>query len=59
MTMKRNHAPSPVVKQSSKKLLAFGWYGGKFSHLDWLLRLLPKLITTANRLGVGCGVVKS
>jgi DNA adenine methylase len=42
MTMKRNHASSPVVKQSSKKLLAFGWYGGKFSHLDWLLRLLPK-----------------
>jgi len=23
------------------KLLAFGWYGGKFSHLDWLLPLLP------------------
>jgi DNA adenine methylase len=24
------------------KLIAFGWYGGKFSHLDWLLPLLPK-----------------
>ncbi|MGQ9628439.1 MAG: DNA adenine methylase [Anaerolineae bacterium] len=24
------------------KLTAFGWYGGKFSHLDWLLPLLPK-----------------
>jgi DNA adenine methylase len=23
-----------------KKLIAFGWYGGKFSHLDWLLPLL-------------------
>ncbi|MCS7065386.1 MAG: DNA adenine methylase [Fimbriimonadales bacterium] len=23
------------------KLLAFGWYGGKYSHLDWLLPLLP------------------
>src|SRR5437868_2999246 len=23
------------------KLIAFGWYGGKFSHLDWLLPLLP------------------
>ncbi|MDR1497109.1 MAG: DNA adenine methylase [Puniceicoccales bacterium] len=21
--------------------IAFGWYGGKFSHLDWLLPLLP------------------
>src|SRR5207253_1233820 len=24
------------------KLIAFGWYGGKFSHLGWLLPLLPK-----------------
>ncbi|MDQ2785104.1 MAG: DNA adenine methylase, partial [Chloroflexota bacterium] len=24
------------------KLIAFGWYGGKFSHADWLLPLLPK-----------------
>jgi len=25
-----------------RKLIAFGWYGGKYSHLDWLLPLLPK-----------------
>jgi len=25
-----------------KKLIAFGWYGGKYSHLNWLLPLLPK-----------------
>lgn len=25
------------------KLIAFGWYGGKYSHLDWLLPLLPKV----------------
>ncbi len=24
------------------KLIAFGWYGGKFSHLPWLLPLLPQ-----------------
>lgn len=30
------------AKKSRKKLIAFGWYGGKFSHLDWLLQLLPK-----------------
>jgi len=24
-----------------RRLIAFGWYGGKFSHLDWLLPLLP------------------
>jgi DNA adenine methylase len=26
----------------TRKLIAFGWYGGKFSHLDWLLPLLPE-----------------
>jgi DNA adenine methylase len=25
----------------SDKLIAFGYYGGKYSHLDWLLPLLP------------------
>lgn len=24
------------------KLIAFGWYGGKFNHLNWLLPLLPE-----------------
>lgn len=33
---------SVILKLSRrKKLIAFGWYGGKFSHLDWLLPLLP------------------
>ena len=27
--------------RNGKKRLAFGWYGGKYSHLDWLLPLLP------------------
>lgn len=26
----------------STRKLAFGWYGGKFSHLKWLLPLLPR-----------------
>lgn len=25
-----------------RKKIAFGWYGGKYSHLDWLLPLLPE-----------------
>jgi DNA adenine methylase len=29
-------------KVQIKKRIAFGWYGGKYSHLDWLLPLLPK-----------------
>lgn len=34
-----------AVKRNGKKngkLIAFGWYGGKYSHLDWLLPLLPQ-----------------
>lgn len=26
----------------TRKKIAFGWYGGKFSHLEWLLSLLPE-----------------
>lgn len=33
----------PVVyRKPAGKLIAFGWYGGKFSHLNWLLPLLPE-----------------
>ena len=31
-----------VIGGISRKKIAFGWYGGKFSHLDWLLPLLPE-----------------
>lgn len=24
------------------KMIAFGWYGGEYTHLDWLLPLLPQ-----------------
>ena len=40
--MTNRRVPSPVNRPfGSRKLIAFGWYGGKFSHLDWLLPLLP------------------
>jgi DNA adenine methylase len=36
----------PTVLNSSpetkRKRIAFGWYGGKYNHLEWLLPLLPK-----------------
>ncbi len=39
----RRRTPPPINKLTiSRKLIAFGWYGGKFSHLDWLLPLLPE-----------------
>jgi DNA adenine methylase len=45
LTKVRNKVISPILKiNSPKKLIAFGWYGGKFSHLDWLLPLLPECL---------------
>lgn len=52
----RGRQPSPIYIESGAdsvsnvvelkprrgKRIVFGWYGGKFSHLDWLLPLLPK-----------------
>ena len=30
------------VLRRHRRSIAFGWYGGKYSHLDWLLPLLPE-----------------
>ena len=48
--MKRAAAPlylpglsgSTLTLRRRRKHIAFGWYGGKYSHLDWLLPLLPE-----------------
>lgn len=32
---------NPITRSKRSKKIAFGWYGGKYSHLDWLLPLLP------------------
>jgi len=39
---RRKNKPPAIGRLRRKKLILFGWYGGKFSHLDWLLPLLPK-----------------
>lgn len=42
-TKKRKRTPPPAISSiTGKKLIPFGWYGGKFSHLAWLLPLLPE-----------------
>jgi DNA adenine methylase len=33
--------PRIGISRSRKRRIVFGWYGGKFNHLDWLLPLLP------------------
>jgi DNA adenine methylase len=40
--VKRNGTPFPAIRRNRKRHIAFGWYGGKYSHLDWLLPLLPR-----------------
>lgn len=34
--------PLGLPRRNGRKRIVFGWYGGKFSHLDWLLPLLPR-----------------
>jgi len=36
------HSNTVYIRMRGRHRIAFGWYGGKFSHLDWLLPLLPK-----------------
>ncbi len=38
----RKSKPPAVATLRQAKVIPFGWYGGKYSHLDWLLPLLPK-----------------
>jgi DNA adenine methylase len=38
----RHNRPPKVSGLARKKRILFGWYGGKFSHLDWLLPMLPQ-----------------
>lgn len=40
-TIRGKKQPAPIEKLGRSKRIAFGWYGGKFSHLDWILPLLP------------------
>jgi len=42
---RRNGATNGKVKRQAprqRRKIAFGWYGGKYSHLSWLLPLLPE-----------------
>jgi len=39
------------------RLIAFGWYGGKYSHLNWLLPLLPKALHYCEPFGGSAAVL--
>ena len=34
--------PQSAAKPGGRRAICFGWYGGKFNHLGWLLPLLPE-----------------
>jgi DNA adenine methylase len=34
--------PNVLPRKAARRRIVFGWYGGKFSHLEWLLPLLPQ-----------------
>ena len=38
----QGHSNVVRLRKRGKRRIVFGWYGGKFSHLDWLMPLLPK-----------------
>lgn len=40
-----------------KRILAFSWYGGKASHLDWLLPLLPQTKSFVDLFGGSAAVL--
>jgi len=44
-------------QKKKKKLIAFGWYGGKYSHLDWLLPLLPETLHYCEPFGGSAAVL--
>src|SRR5947209_7001271 len=52
----RKRNPPEISRLTSQKLIPFGWYGGKYSHLEWLLPLLPQCYHFCETVA-GSGVV--
>lgn len=46
-----------MTQANKKKMIAFGWYGGKFSHLKWLLPLLPESTHFCDVFGGSAAVI--
>src|SRR5206468_529612 len=47
----------PRASERRSKMIAFGYYGGKFSHLDFILPLLPTHFTHYCEVFGGSGAV--
>ena len=46
-----------LKRKPRKKKIAFGWFGGKYSHLNWLLPLLPKCLHYCEPFGGSAAVL--
>jgi DNA adenine methylase len=46
-----------VVKPKKKNVIAFGWYGGKYNHLEWLLPHLPESLHFCEPFGGSASVL--
>lgn len=55
--MGKNRVTSPIQTLNRKKLIAFGWYGGKYNHLDWLLPQLPESYHFVDVFGGSAAVI--
>jgi DNA adenine methylase len=42
---------------NGQRMIAFGWYGGKYNHLDWLLPLLPQTLHYCEPFGGSAAVL--
>jgi DNA adenine methylase len=49
--------PRSKPADGNPKRIAFGWYGGKYSHLDWLLPLLPETTHYCEPFGGSAAVI--
>src|SRR5947199_9795211 len=47
----------PRASERRSKMIAFGYYGGKFSHLDFILSLLPTHFTHYCEVFVGSAAI--
>lgn len=56
--VERRRTPAPILTlKTPRKVIAFGWYGGKYSHLDWLLPLLPRTLHFCEPFGGSAAVL--
>lgn len=55
--MVANNGNGRKRSRPGRKAIAFGWYGGKYSHLDWLLPLLPNTMHYCEPYGGSAAVL--